>query len=259
MSTPFLTMSQMRYEASTRTILSSVDLTLEKGRVYGLVGPNGSGKSTLLKIIARQINPSSGSLVVGGEPAAKWGARAFARQVAYMPQFTPATDGMTVRELVALGRFPWHGTLGRFTKTDGDMVEEAIRRTDLQPFADRMVANMSGGERQRAWIAMMLAQNAQCLLLDEPTSALDLAHQATVLSLLRELSHERELTIVVVLHDVNLASRYCDEMIALNSGQISARGTPASIMQSEVLKSVFGVDMGVFPHPVSHEPVSYLL
>ncbi|MDM9627918.1 ATP-binding cassette domain-containing protein [Rhizobium sp. S152] len=259
MSTPFLSMSQIQYGVISRTILSGVDLTLEKGKVHGLIGPNGSGKSTLLKVIARQIHPSSGSLTVAGEDARKWGARAFARQVAYMPQFTPATDGMTVRELVALGRFPWHGTLGRFGKADSDMVEEAIDRTDLRPFADRLVANMSGGERQRAWIAMMLAQNAQCLLLDEPTSALDLAHQASVLSLLRELSHERGLTIVVVLHDVNLASRYCDEMIALNNGKITARGTPATMMQSEVLKSVFGVDMGVFAHPVSHEPVSYLL
>ncbi len=259
MSTPFLSMSQIRYDVTSRNILSGVDLTLEKGQVHGLVGPNGSGKSTLLKIIARQIHPSSGNLVVNGEAANTWGARAFARQIAYMPQFTPATDGMTVRELVALGRFPWHGTLGRFTKADADIVEDAIRRTDLEAFADRMVANMSGGERQRAWIAMMLAQNAQCLLLDEPTSALDLAHQAAVLALLRELSHERGLTIVVVLHDVNLASRYCDEMIALNNGKISARGTPATIMQSDVLKSVFGVDMGVFTHPVSNEPVSYLL
>jgi iron complex transport system ATP-binding protein len=106
---------------------------------------------------------------------------------------------------------------------------------------------------------MMLAQNASCLLLDEPTSALDLAHQAGVLSLLRELSHERGLTIVVVLHDINLAARYCDELVALNDGRISARGKPSEIVQSDVLKSVFGVEMGVFPHPVSNEPVSYLL
>ena len=138
-------------------------------------------------------------------------------------------------------------------------LEDAINRTDLVKFADSLVANMSGGERQRAWIAMMLAQNASCLLLDEPTSALDLSHQAGVLSLLRELSHERGLTIVVVLHDINLAARYCDEIVALNDGRISARGTPADIVQSDVLKSVFGVEMGVFPHPVSHEPVSYLI
>lgn len=259
MPAEFLALSQIHYEAGKKHILRGVDLKLEAGRVYGLVGPNGSGKSSLLKTIARQIDPTSGTVALQGKPAASWGGRAFAREIAYMPQFTPATDGMTVRELVALGRFPWHGTLGRFTKADRDLVEDAIRRTDLERFADRLVANMSGGERQRAWIAMMLAQNASCLLLDEPTSALDLAHQAGVLSLLRELSHERGLTIVVVLHDINLASRYCDELVALNDGRISAHGKPADIVQSDVLKSVFGVDMGVFPHPVSNEPVSYLL
>jgi iron complex transport system ATP-binding protein len=259
MSPPFLTMSQIQYDAGRKGILTGIDLTLDAGRIYGLVGQNGSGKSTLLKIIARQIEPSSGTVDVQGQPSSTWGGRAFARHVAYMPQFTPATDGMTVRDLVALGRFPWHGTLGRFTQTDRDMVDEAIRRTDLETFADRLVANMSGGERQRAWIAMMLAQNARCLLLDEPTSALDLAHQAGVLSLLRELGHERGLTIVVVLHDINLASRYCDEIVALDGGVISARGTPKDIVRADVLKSVFGVEMGVFPHPVSHEPVSYLL
>lgn len=259
MSTSFLSLSGIDYAIGARTILNGIDLTLEAGRIYGLVGPNGSGKSTLLKTIARQIDPKNGSISFDGKAAADWGNRAFARHVAYMPQFTPATDGMTVRELVALGRFPWHGTLGRFSAVDREMVEEAIVRTELEDFADRLVASMSGGERQRAWIAMMLAQNARCLLLDEPTSALDLAHQASVLSLVQELSHERGLTVIIVLHDINLAARYCDTIIALNHGKITAEGTPAEIMQADKLQSIFGVGMGVFPHPVRNEPVSYLL
>ncbi|MEK1895609.1 MAG: ATP-binding cassette domain-containing protein [Rhizobium sp.] len=259
MSTPFLTMSQIAFQAEGRSILSGIDLTLKSGRVYGLVGQNGSGKSTLLKIMARQIAPTSGAVDLKGEALARWGGRTFARQVAYMPQFTPATDSMTVRELVALGRFPWHGTLGRFTGADQELVDEAIERTDLHRFADSSVANMSGGERQRAWIAMMLAQNAQCLLLDEPTSALDLLHQDGVLALLRDLSHERRLTIVVVLHDINLAARYCDEIVALRNGRILAHGRPTEIVRSDVLKSVFDLEMGVFPHPVSSHPISYIL
>lgn len=259
MSESFLTMADVAYSAGTRPILSGIDLQLETGRIYGLVGPNGSGKSTLMKLLARQTAPTSGTLAMEGRPAATWGGRAFARNIAYMPQFTPATDGMTVRELVSLGRFPWHGTLGRFTKADSAMVEEAMASTDLADFADRTVASMSGGERQRAWIAMMLAQNARCLLLDEPTSALDLAHQAAILSLVQSLSHERGLTVVIVLHDINLASRYCDEIIALNLGRIIARGTPASIMQAEMLETIFGIGMGVFSHPARNEPVSYLL
>jgi iron complex transport system ATP-binding protein len=259
MSPPFLTTSQLCYDAGRKRILSGIGLTLHAGRVYGLVGQNGSGKSTLLKILARQLEPTSGTVEVQGQAAAAWGGRAFARQVAYMPQFTPTTDGVTVRELVALGRFPWHGTLGRFTQADHDIVDEALRRTGLETFADRLMANMSGGERQRAWIAMMLAQNARCLLLDEPTSALDLAHQAGVLSLLRELGHERGLTIVAVLHDINLASRYCDEIVALDGGKVAARGAPRDIVRADVLKSIYGVEMGIFRHPVSLEPVSYLL
>ncbi|MCW1407738.1 ATP-binding cassette domain-containing protein [Rhizobium sp. 1AS11] len=259
MPSPFLALSAIDYAIGPKSILSGIDLTLERGRIYGLVGPNGSGKSTLLKIVARQVGPKSGAITFDGKPADDWGSRAFARHVAYMPQFTPATDGMTVRELVALGRFPWHGTLGRFTATDRNMVEEAIVRTELEEFADRLVASMSGGERQRAWIAMMLAQDARCLLLDEPTSALDLAHQASVLSLVKELSHERGLTVIIVLHDINLAARYCDAIIALNRGRITAEGTPSEIMQADTLQSIFGVGMGVFPHPVRNEPVSYLL
>jgi len=259
MPTPFLTMSDVRFAAGERTILSGIDLSLESGRIYGLVGPNGSGKSTLMKIMARQHAATGGKLALEGKDAAAWGGREFARKIAYMPQFTPATDGMTVRELVALGRFPWHGTLGRFGKADHALVDDAIARTDLEDFADRPVANMSGGERQRAWIAMMLAQNASCLLLDEPTSALDLAHQASMLSLVESLSHERGLTVVIVLHDINLAARHCDEIIALNRGRISAKGTPEEIMQAERLQSIFGVGMGVFTHPARGEPVSYLL
>lgn len=131
-----------------------------------------------------KIAPTTGAIDLKGEALARWGGRTFARQVAYMPQFTRATDGMTVRELVALGRFPWHGTLGRFTSEDHKLVDEAIERTDLERFALSSLAHLCGGERQRAWIAMMLAQNAQCLLLDEPTSALDLLHQDGVLALL---------------------------------------------------------------------------
>jgi iron complex transport system ATP-binding protein len=256
---PLLELSDIGYAAGSKRILAAIDLTLDAGHVYGLVGPNGSGKSTLLKIIARQIVPTAGTIRFLDKPLSAWAARAFARNVAYMPQFTPATDGMTVGELVALGRFPWHGTLGRFTREDRMMVDEAMARTDLGDFAERSVASLSGGERQRAWIGMMLAQNARCLLLDEPTSALDLAHQASVLSLVQSLARERGLTVVVVLHDINLAARYCDRIIALSRGTVVAEGDPETIMTAERLQQIFSVGMGVFSHPHRHEPVSYLL
>ncbi|MCJ8517495.1 ABC transporter ATP-binding protein [Pseudorhizobium tarimense] len=255
----FLSLSGVGFSANGRTILSGIDMDIQAGRVCGLVGPNGSGKSTLLKIIARQVAPTSGDVFWSGRSLADWSGRAFARQVAYMPQFTPGADGMTVRELVALGRFPWHGTLGRFGKVDRRAVEAAIQRSDLASFADRRVDNMSGGERQRAWIAMMLAQDARCLILDEPTSALDLAHQAGVLALVRTLAEEQGLTVIVVLHEINLAARYCDTIIALNGGRVLMSGSPREVMRSDTLKQIFGVDMGVFEHPQHQHPVCYLL
>ena len=255
----FLSLQGVGFSANGRTILSGIDLDVQAGTVCGLVGPNGSGKSTLLKIIARQVMATSGKVVWGGKASGEWSNRAFARHVAYMPQFTPGADGMTVRELVALGRFPWHGTLGRFSDADHQAIEAALKRTDLAPFANRRVDNLSGGERQRAWIAMMLAQDARCLILDEPTSALDLSHQMGVLSLVRTLAQERKLTVIVVLHDINLAARYCDTITALNAGRMLMTGAAKQIMRAEALKRIFGVDMGVFEHPQHRLPVSYLL
>src|SRR5690606_35749392 len=137
-----------------------------------------------------------------------------------------AASGMLVKELVALGRYPWHGALGRFGTTDRQKVEEAIELTGIAPFADRMVDTLSGGERQRVWLAMLVAQDAECLLLDEPTSALDIAHQIEVLSLVQKLSHEKNLSVFVVLHDVNMAARFCDAVFALHSGRLIAQSTP---------------------------------
>ncbi len=252
-------LTDVTFAVAGRTILKPLSLTLAPGRIHGLVGQNGSGKSTLLKILARQVRPSAGSLRFGARALDDWTDRDYARQVAYMPQFTPPADGMTVRELVALGRFPWHGTLGRFSAEDGRMVEAAIAQVGLEAFADRAVDTMSGGERQRAWLALMLAQNARCLLLDEPTSALDIAHQTEVLALVRDLGRERGMAVVVILHDINLAARYCDEIVALRDGCVVRRGPAAELMQPQVLDDIYGVRMGIFTHPVSGEPVSYLL
>jgi iron complex transport system ATP-binding protein len=138
------------------------------------------------------------------------------------------------------------------------MVDEAITRTGMEPMAGRLVDSLSGGERQRAWLAMMLAQGTECLLLDEPTSALDIAYQVEVLALVRQLSRERDLGVVVVLHDVNMAARYCDELLALGNGRLVARGTPAEIMRPEMLQAIYGVEMGVMTHPATGEPIGYV-
>ncbi len=184
-------LDEVSFSVPGRRLLEPLTLTLPARRIVGLIGHNGSGKSTLLKILARQQPASAGRVSFEGRPLAEWGERAFARKLAYLPQYTPPASGMLVKELVALGRYPWHGALGRFGKVDRDKVEEAIELTDIAPFADRLVDTLSGGERQRVWLAMLVAQDAECLLLDEPISALDIAHQIEVLSLVQRLSHSR--------------------------------------------------------------------
>lgn len=246
------------FAVGDRRLLGPVSLELERSRVYGLIGHNGSGKTTLIKLLARQQAVTSGAITFAERPLERWGSRELARALAYLPQTTPAATGLTVRELAALGRYPWHGALGRFGAEDRQHVEEALKLTDMEGFADRLVDELSGGERQRAWLAMLVAQNAGVMLLDEPISALDIAHQVEVLGLVQELSRKRDLCVIIVLHDPNMAARYCDELIALKDGRLLTRGTPAEMMKSDVLKGIFGVDMGVFPHPVTGQPIGYV-
>jgi iron complex transport system ATP-binding protein len=197
-------------------------------------------------------------VLLNQQPVGRWNSKAFARQVAYLPQQLPAAEGMTVRELVAIGRYPWHGALGRFGQEDRDRVEDAIAQVGLNAFAGRLVDSLSGGERQRAWLAMMVAQNSRCLLLDEPTSALDIAHQVEVLALIKALSQQRGLTVIAVLHDINMAARYCDHLVALRQGAMIAEGDAEAIMQPEVLGAIYGIPMGILPHPQGGAPVSFV-
>ncbi len=150
------------------------------------------------------------------------------------------------------------GALGRFRQEDREQVEEAIALVDLKPLANRLVDSLSGGERQRAWLAMLVAQNSRCLLLDEPTSALDIAHQIEVLGLIQRLSRERGLTVIAVLHDINMAARYCDHLVALRGGEMIAQGPADSLMQGAVLEQIYGIPMGILPHPAGGAPVSFV-
>jgi ferric hydroxamate transport system ATP-binding protein len=254
---PMYELEGAAFVAGDRTLLHPLTLSLAAGRVSGLIGHNGSGKSTLLKLLARQTAASAGTVRFGGRALQDWRSREFARQVAYLPQQPPAANGMTVRELVALGRYPWHGALGRFAAGDRDKVSEALSLTGLERFAGRAVDSLSGGERQRAWIAMLVAQDSACLLLDEPISALDIGHQIEVLDLVRTLSVERGLGVVVVLHDINMAARFCDDLIALKGGRLLASGTAAELIEGETLGTIYGVPMGTVPHPAGGLPISF--
>ncbi len=234
--------------ATSRRVIENLDLDIPAGRTVALIGHNGSGKSTLLKVLARQIGRTSGEIVTMGRPQDGWSARDHARALAYLPQYTPAAEGMTVRQLVALGRYPWHGALGRPTAADREAVEAAITECGLSDYESRLVDTLSGGERQRAWLAMLLAQGAKALLLDEPISALDIAHQIEVMSLVHRLS-EAGRSVVVVLHDVNLAARFADHIIALKSGKVVLNGTSEDLMQPDALSRVYGLAMDVVTRP----------
>jgi iron complex transport system ATP-binding protein len=250
-------LSAVSYAVDCHPLLHPIDLELSAHRVHGLIGHNGSGKSTLIKLLARQQPATSGTILFEGQRLAAWSDRAFARKVGYLPQQLPPAPGMLVRELVALGRYPWHGALGRFGAGDREKVDAAMRMTDVVGLADRLVDSLSGGERQRAWIALLVAQDSECLLLDEPISALDIAHQIEILTLIRKLSRQRRLSVAVVLHDVNMAARFCDELVALRGGKLLMRGTPDDLMQPKRLAAIYGLPMGILAHPRSGAPLGF--
>lgn len=253
---PLFDLKGLRVTVPGRTLLHDVTLTVPPGRMVALIGHNGSGKSTLLKAMARQVRPDAGTLAFDGRALDSWPARDLARRLAYLPQYTPAAEGMTVRELVSLGRYPWHGALGRMTDHDRQAVEDAIDRCGIGPFADRLVDTLSGGERQRAWLAMTVAQEAGCLLLDEPISALDIAHQVEVLALVHRMCRDQGRGVVVVLHDVNMAARFCDDIVALRGGHVVMRGSPSELMTEACLAKVYGIGMDILTQPSTGAPVA---
>ncbi|MFT4065908.1 ABC transporter ATP-binding protein [Paraburkholderia sp.] len=245
------------FEIGDKQLLHDISLDITAGQVVGLIGHNGSGKTSLIRLLARLHQPTRGTIHFDGAPLASWPHRRFAQQVAHLPQYTPATDGLLVRELVSLGRYPWHGALGRFGGDDHRRVEEAMAWTDVAHYADRPVDSLSGGERQRVWLAMLIAQDSRCVLLDEPTSALDISHQLEVLGLVRQLCDERGMTAIIVLHDVNMATRFCTQLISLRGGKLLMQTRPAETMRPEVLEAIYGVPMGVMTDAVSGHLIGF--
>lgn len=244
------------FEVQGKRLLHPTTLSFETGRVHGLIGHNGSGKSTLLKLLAQQQSASSGAVHFDGRELSSWGQRAFAREVAYLPQHLPGAENLTCRELIAFGRYPWKGLLGRSHRDDIGHITQAMALTHTESFADRLVETLSGGERTRVWLAMLLAQGSRLLLLDEPLAALGIAHQVEVMSLVRTLSRELGLGVIIVLHDINMASRYCDHLVALHTGRGIAEGSPTQLMHSDLLEKIYGIPMQVMPHPSGEHAVA---
>lgn len=254
--TALYTLSDVTVSVPGRTLLHGLNLTLPRGKVIGLIGHNGSGKSTLLKLLSRQSRPARGQITFADTPLQDWPARQLARRLAYLPQHPPVAEGLTVRELAALGRYPWHGALGRPGPEDRAATEAALSACGLEGLAGRRVDTLSGGEAQRAWLAMLIAQEAGTLLLDEPISALDIAHQVEVLTLVHTLSRLRGRSVIAVLHDLNMAARYCDHVVALKSGRLVFQGSPAELMTPSRLETIYGARMEVMTRsdgaPVAH-------
>ena len=238
------------------------ELTFEiaRGEIVGLIGPNGSGKSSLLKLLARLLMPLGGTVHMGGRPLERLPQAEIARTVALVPQQQPQLFPFTVAEMVLMGRFPHHRTRGSLvgfaweTGEDLRVAEEAMAVMDVTRLAGRSIEDVSGGERQRAFIARALAQTPEILLLDEPTAHLDLHHQRDICEALRRLNAERGLTVVLVSHDLNLASQYCDRLMLLHEGALVRFGPPAQVLQAELIESVYRCRVLVDRHPVSGVP-----
>ena len=244
--------------ASAPPIVEDLDLDVPAGRVTAIIGANGCGKSTLLRGLTRQLAPRAGSIEVLGRDAARVSARDYARTVALLPQHPVAPEGMTVAQLVARGRHPHRGLLGGRAAGDDAAIASALERTDLVELAEREAGTLSGGQRQRAWLALVLAQQTPVVLLDEPTSYLDLSHQVEVLDLVRALPDPRgggRATVIAVLHELNLAARSADHIVAMAAGRVVAQGTPVEVIVPEVLAEVFGLDADVVADPLLGHPV----
>ncbi|MDO5367993.1 ABC transporter ATP-binding protein [Kocuria sp.] len=232
-------------------VLSEISLDIPRGAVTVLVGANGCGKSTLLKTIARQLKPSHGEVLLGGEDTGKWSRTQFARRVGFLPQDPVAPEGVTVLDLISRGRHPHRGAFGRWRASDDQAVAEAVDLTGLDSYLDRQVTELSGGQRQRVWIALSLAQQTDVLLLDEPTTYLDIAHQVEVLDILADLQGQRGITLVMVLHELNMAARYADQLVAIKSGTVLASGTAEDVMTDHTVSEVFGMSARVLHDPES--------
>lgn len=237
-----------------RTVIDGLDVTIPPGVITTIIGPNGCGKSTLLRTLTRLLKPDHGTVVLDGEDIGRLRTRDVAKKLGLLPQAPVAPEGLTVADLVARGRHPHQSWLRQWSSDDVGVVERALAMTGVSELADRPVDSLSGGQRQRVWISMTLAQGTDLLLLDEPTTYLDLAHAIDVLDLVDDL-HESGRTVVMVLHDLNLAARYSDNLIVMRAGSVLAQGHPCDVITAELLDEAFGLRATVIDDPVGDRPL----
>ncbi len=254
MSLP-LTAERLRLSYGDLVVADQLSTQIPVGKITSIIGPNGCGKSTLLRALSRLHRPAKGQVLLGGRPLPDYPRRELARLIGLLPQSPTAPEGITVADLVGRGRHPHQGLFGRWNERDYQVVAQALETTGVDDFAERSVDELSGGQRQRVWIAMTLAQETGIMLLDEPTTFLDIANQLEVLDLLADLNREQGTTIAMVLHDVNLAARYSDHLIAMRDGKIVAAGKPRDVITEPIMTKVFGVDCEIATDPVTNTPL----
>jgi len=236
-------------------ILNDLDLAIPPGKITVIVGANACGKSTLLRTMSRLLTPHRGQVLLDGKSIHKTPPRELARTLGLLPQSPIAPEGITVADLVSRGRHPHQNLFSRWTRKDDEAVDVALTATKTVELADRPVDELSGGQRQRVWIAMALAQETEVLLLDEPTTFLDISHQVEVLDLLTDLNHSRGTTVVMVLHDLNLAARYADYLVAMTEGRIHVSGRPEDVLTEATVRQVFGLESRIIIDPTSGRPI----
>ncbi|MEK4465483.1 ABC transporter ATP-binding protein [Paenibacillus sp. FSL R7-0048] len=247
----------IRYEQ--KNIINNFSFSVKKGEIVSIIGPNGSGKSTLLKAVSRLIPYHTGAVTLDGTDLKSMTAKQVARKMCMLSQKNQAPNDMTVIDLVSYGRYPHKKWFEKLNHEDMDIVDWALEKTHLKDYKDRAVSSLSGGESQRAWIAMALAQRPLVMLLDEPTTYLDISHQHEVLELVRELNQDMGMTVVMVLHDLNQASTYSDSIVVVQAGEKAMYGTPNEVMTTDMIRDIYRMDAEVQYVPTETKPRIHLL
>lgn len=249
-----LSATHLQFGYGQTPLFHDLSFSLPQGKLIGVVGPNGGGKSTLLKLLAGQIRPDAGEVTLKGKPLARYGSKALAKELAYLPQRPLVPAGIEVEQLVQYGRHPHQGWFNQWSEEDARRVRWACERMQLEPILHQSVASLSGGQAQRVWLAMVLAQNADLILLDEPTSALDIGHQTEVMEAIHQITAEGK-TVLIVIHDLATAARYCDELIALEGGTIQAMGPAREVITKGLVDRLYQTDVDILPAPGDGAPV----
>jgi len=245
---------KIAFRIGRSVILNDVSLRVEAGDIYGIIGPNGSGKSTLLKLLSGVETPTDGEIVLDGKNIRAYGRKETAKRVAVLQQDALPPLGYTVREVVEMGRYPYQDWLGAEKKDPEPLIRKVMESLDLLRLSDRPVGELSGGERQRVALAKTLVQEPRVLMLDEPTTFLDIGYQLQMMDFVRSWRRDNGLTVVAVLHDLNLAAQYCDKLLALQDGGVAAEGAPGDVLTPELVLGVYGTEPIVIPHPDSGVP-----